>query len=74
MLVARKNDTALGTFSRYPLQGLIDPLASLTADPLLDLGPEWTVTGYRTLAKEERYLGNGVREWSLSKRTRHELY
>lgn len=41
--------------------------------PFIRPGPGWTVTGYRTLAKEEvprkRSLG-----MSYSKRTRYELY
>lgn len=61
-----KNDAALGNFSRYLLQGLIDPSSIAYCGPFIRPGPGWTVTGYRTLAKEEvpRKRSSG---WSFSK-------
>lgn len=55
-----ENDTALGKFSRYLLQGLIDPSASLTAALLLDLGPDGRFPDIGHSLRK-RYLGNGVR-------------
>lgn len=55
-----ENDAALGNFGRYMLQGLIDPLASLTVAPLLDLGPDGRLPDIGHSLRK-RYLGNGVR-------------
>lgn len=62
-----ENDAALGKFSRYLLQGTHRSFSIAYCGPFVRPGPGWTVTGCRTLAKEEvpRKRSSG---WSFSKR------